>query len=245
MITDFVPNNESGVSAVYINNSGNSKHPISTKETVDGTKYGVSVATIRNTSTMTCVWGRQGDPSGYMASTTAIIVGQTNYLNSREVTWYDRETKSYIMRQIGVSYPSPLPYTPTVPFHFCKDLWYGTNVNFNGKLLEAKFSQGEQDACIFVPALDDTGVPCMYDLLARKACYNSGSGHFIAGVETMEQLDAVLRGLPDYTGQDGGELHLRLSDTLYEAAVTSGIIEAAATSKNWQIAYDPTTEISA
>ena len=88
-------------------------------------------------------------------------------------------------------------------------------------------------------------VPCMYDLLARKACYNSGSGQFKAGVETVEQLDAVLRGLPDYTGQDGGELHLRLSDSLFESAVASGIIETTATAKNWQIAYDPTTETAA
>ena len=250
MITDFVPNNESGVMARYINNSGNSVHPIVTKETVDGNKRGFSVATMRSVSSTTCVWGTQRDPAQHGPSTTAIIEGQTNYRNARTIIWSDRETKYSLKRFIKTDavypdYPSPLPYTPTVPFHFCKDLWYGSNVNFKGKLLEAKFSQGEQDVCIFVPALDDTGVPCMYDLLARKACYNSGSGHFIAGVETMEQLDAVLRGLPDYTGQDGGELHLRLSDTLYEAAVTSGIIEAAATSKNWQIAYDPTTEIAA
>ena len=240
MVTDFVPNNESGVMARYINNSGNSKHPISTKETVNGTKYGIAVATMRNKSTTTSVWGVQSDPANFQASTTAMIVGKTNYLNSRERQWQNQETNLHLITKIG-----SLPYTPTVPFHFCKDLWYGSNVHFSGKLLEAKFSQGEQDACIFVPALDDTGVPCMYDLLARKACYNSGSGQFIAGVETLKQLDAILCGLPDYSGQDAGELHLRLSDTLYEAAVASGIIEETATAKNWQIAYDPTTEIVA
>ena len=250
MITDFVPNNESGVRARYINNSGNGTYPIITVETVGGAKCGFSVATMRNISTMTCVWGRKQDPSGYTASTTALIVGQTNYLNSRTVTWYDQETNYWLQNRIVTeatypNYPSPLSYTPTVPFHFCKDLWYGNSTNFRGKLLEARFSQGEQDACIFVPALDDTGVPCMYDLLARKAFRNKGSGQFIAGVETQQQLDDVLRGLPNLSGQDGGELHLRLSDTLYEAAVASGIIEAAATAKNWQIAYDPTTETAA
>ena len=179
MVTDFVPNNESGVMARYINNSGNSKHPISTKETVNGTKYGFSVATMRNKSTMTCLWGKQSDPANFQASTTAIIVGETNYLNSKEVRWKNTETNYNRICVIGREYVSPLPYTPTVPFHFCKDLWYESNVHFSGKLLEAKFSQGEQDACIFVPALDDTGAPCMYDLLARKACYNSGTGDFL------------------------------------------------------------------
>lgn len=244
MITDFVPNNESGVMARYINNSGNTKHSISTKETVNGTKMGFTVALMRNVSSVTCVWGDQRDPAPQSASTAAIIVGKTNYLNSREIQWQNTETNYNIIRLIGFDYVSPLPYTPTVPFHFCKDLWYGTNVHFRGKLLEARFSQGEQDACIFVPALDDTGAPCMYDLMARKACYNSGSGQFIAGVETQQSLEAVLSVLPDRTGQDGGELHLRLSDALYESAVASGIIEATATAKNWQIAYAPTTEIA-
>lgn len=97
----------------------------------------------------------------------------------------------------------------------------------------------------FLPALDPAGVPCLFDKVNRKAYRNVGSGHFVAGAETQKQLDAVLRGLPDRTGQDGGELHLRLSDELYESAVASGIIEETATAKNWQIAYDPTTETAA
>ncbi len=97
-----------------------------------------------------------------------------------------------------------------------------------------------------IPAFDEeVGAPCMFDKVRRKIFYNSGSGHFIAGVETPQQLDSVLSRLPDRTGQDGKELHLRLSDALYESAVASGIIEATATAKNWQIAYDPTTEIAA
>lgn len=96
-----------------------------------------------------------------------------------------------------------------------------------------------------IPALDHTSAPCMFDTVSRTPFYRSGTGQFIAGVETQKQLDAVLRGLPDRTGQDGGELHLRLSDALYESAVASGIIETTATAKNWQIAYDPTTEQAA
>ena len=117
----------------------------------------------------------------------------------------------------------------------------------SGTVKMLKFDVFQETSLVlqYIPALDETGTPCMYDTVNKKLVYNSGSGQFIAGVETMEQLAAVLRGLPDYTGQDGGELHLRLSDTLYETAVASGIIEETATAKNWQIAYDPTTEIAA
>jgi hypothetical protein len=112
-------------------------------------------------------------------------------------------------------------------------------------LYEARFTLGQKLSNRYIPALDNTGVPCMFDTETRTPCYNRGTGLFVAGVETQKQLDAVLRGLPDRTGQDGGELHLSLSDALYESAVASGIIESTATAKNWQIAYDPTTEIAA
>jgi hypothetical protein len=112
--------------------------------------------------------------------------------------------------------------------------WYDCRVYENGTEKRA-----------YIPALDPTGTPCMFDLVSKKPFYNSGTGDFIAGVETQKQLDDVLGGLPDRTGQDGGELYLRLPDALYESAVASGIIEATATSKNWQIAYDPTTEMAA
>lgn len=112
------------------------------------------------------------------------------------------------------------------------------------KLYSLKGSRGGVPQFNFLPALDPAGVPCLFDTVSRKAYGSVGSGHFVAGVETQKQLDAVLSGLPDRTGQDGGELHLCLSDTLYEAAVASGIIETSATAKNWQIAYDPTTEIA-
>lgn len=117
-----------------------------------------------------------------------------------------------------------------------------TSWPFNGRFLSMRGAESGVPRFEFIPAFDEaSGTPCLFDKVCRKMFYNVGSGQFIAGCETQKQLDAVLRGLPDRTGQDGGELHLCLSDALYESAVASGIIETTATAKNWQIAYDPST----
>lgn len=118
---------------------------------------------------------------------------------------------------------------------------FSTPRHVKGRLFYCNVSLGYTIASSLTPALDAAGSPCLFDLVTRQPFYTIGTAAFIAGVETPQQLEAVLRGLPDRTGQAGAELHLRLSDELYEAAVASGIIEATATAKNWQIAYDPTT----
>lgn len=113
---------------------------------------------------------------------------------------------------------------------------------FTSRFLTMRGSESGVPRFDFIPAFDEaSGTPCLFDKIRRKMFYSSGTSAFIAGVETQKQLDAVLRGLPDRTGQEAWELHLGLSDALYEAAVESGIIETTATAKNWQIAYDPTT----
>ena len=48
----------------------------------------------------------------------------------------------------------------------------------------------------FIPALDPTGAPCMYDLVSRKAFYNAGSGDFLYPTESTTY--ALRRVLPDW-----------------------------------------------
>lgn len=142
---------------------------------------------------------------------------------------------------VGTLYPADFKCTAPASL-FC--IYNGTNPGWSRSALRIfgfEIRRAGESTLNFIPALDPTGVACMFDSLTRKAFRNVGTGQFIAGVETQQQLDDVLSGLPNRTGQDGGELYLRLSDTLYDAAVASGIIEKTATAKNWQIAYDPTT----
>lgn len=116
-----------------------------------------------------------------------------------------------------------------------------TIYSWRGRIYEVQISEGTRIVRNFVPAVDTSGVPCMFDSVTRSPLYKTGSGANICGVETQEQLNALLRGLPNLTGQNGKELYLRIYTPIYESAVASGIIEETATAKNWQIAYDPTT----
>lgn len=49
--------------------------------------------------------------------------------------------------------------------------WVGTCERFSAKL-----ASGEVN---FIPAIDPTGAPCMFDLVSRKPFYNAGTGDFI------------------------------------------------------------------
>ena len=68
-----------------------------------------------------------------------------------------------------------LPYTPSASislFGRSDDLW-------SGKMYGAQISQGKNIICYFVPCLDETGAPCMFDMVRRKPFYNAGSGDFL------------------------------------------------------------------
>lgn len=54
-------------------------------------------------------------------------------------------------------------------------------------------------AAQFIPSLDNTGTPCMYDTITKKPFYNVGSGNFILGVETEYNLDAIIANLTTAT----------------------------------------------
>lgn len=164
------------------------------------------------------------------------VIAEFNYKNSG---------KLYMQNFIGNTVQQALPAKQDIVLPPLNVFGSSPQSRFIGEIWECEVSEGQEIVSKFVPALDQFGAPCMFDTVTRKPFRNDGSGHFIAGVETQKQLNAVLSGLPDRTGQDGGELHLRLSDALYEAAVASGIIEETATAKNWQIAYDPTTTTEA
>lgn len=118
-----------------------------------------------------------------------------------------------------------------------------SSYSWRGRIYKAQFSEGTRVVRNFVPVVNDAGMPCMFDTVSRSQFF--GGDGFICGIEAQDQLDALLRGLPNLTGQDGKELYLRIYTPIYESAVASGIIEATATAKNWQIAYDPTTVTAA
>ncbi len=64
------------------------------------------------------------------------------------------------------------------------------------RIYKIQISQGEQESNTFIPALDPTGAPCMYDIVSKRPLTNAGSGSFVSGVGSVAQLICVLRQLP-------------------------------------------------
>lgn len=89
----------------------------------------------------------------------------------------------------------------------------------------------------FVPVLDTSGVPCMYDKVTQQPFYNSGTGSFIAGFNTAEQ-SRKLATLPDVTAETD-ETKKSLTVSLpWEAQLVSTIVPAAlqiAANRGWTI----------
>ena len=75
---------------------------------------------------------------------------------------------------------------------------------FEGRIFNAKLTQGVGFVRDFVPVLDKNGIPCMFDKVTKQPFYNSGTGSFIVGM-TMKQA-RKLGNLP----KTGGELTVSL-----------------------------------
>lgn len=83
------------------------------------------------------------------------------------------------MRLFGIKYPAD------------------NEVNFSGRIYSAKISDGAEIVRNYIPCLDDTGTPCMYDTVNRKALYNQGTGKFLTnrtlpdGYTELEYLEGT------------------------------------------------------
>lgn len=74
---------------------------------------------------------------------------------------------------------------------------WGSNMSAKGRVYSFTMKEAGVLKLNFVPALDPTGAPCMFDTVSRKPFYNSGSGDFVTppiGVATY----GLRRVLPDW-----------------------------------------------
>ena len=103
------------------------------------------------------------------------------------------------------------------------------------RLYAMKFWRADGAVAEFAFAVDQNGVPCMFEKVTRKPFYNSGTGQFIVGM-TMKQARKLSK-LP----AGGGTLKVSLpSNYLEDEGVTNAI--AAANAKGWNIEVASTFE---
>lgn len=63
---------------------------------------------------------------------------------------------------------------------------------FVGRIYEAKITQANTLINHFIPTLDSTGTPCMFDLVSRQPFYNSGTGDFLYPTDAAPAMSAGL-----------------------------------------------------
>ena len=136
-----------------------------------------------------------------------IIVGN----NSNLPTWELKYIGDYVTANKTNVYINRINFDITVPMCILAVGQPNSAADFGfiGKIYYLRLNtEGEKHN--FVPALDNVGAPCMYDTVARKAYYNSGSGDF--AYPTERTTFALRRVLPDW-----GRLTERGLQRLYHA----------------------------
>lgn len=132
---------------------------------------------------------------------------ELNFKNSRIASVYDLDDGFYREASLAI-YGTPKG-SGTIPQFSASLPLFGRFDRGNViekssiKLFSAQITQGESIIHDFIPALDPTGTPCMFDTVTRKAFTNDGTGLFIVGM-TLAQV----RGLHLPAG--GGKLTLAL-----------------------------------
>ena len=100
---------------------------------------------------------------------------------------------------------------------------------YHGKIYSFNFSQDGKPQLNFVPVLDPTGTPCMYDTVSKQAFKNDGSGQFIAGF-TLAQAAQLGRKLPSTGGSltvslpEGYEQDERVVESLTQAEAKGWVL---------------------
>lgn len=125
--------------------------------------------------------------------------------------------------RLGAS--SPCPDTSSIrPIHI-----FGSGASFtNCKVWLFRYKNGNAQA-EFLPALDPTGAPCMFDLVSKQAFKNDGTGQFIAGM-TLAQAAQLGRKLPSTDGAltlslpEGFEMNERVVNSLAQAEAKGWVL---------------------
>lgn len=67
---------------------------------------------------------------------------------------------------------------------FCYNRGGNTGEFFEGKMYNCKIDVANKAICNFIPVIDPSGKPCMYDTITQQPFYNQGYGEF--GYELMD-----------------------------------------------------------
>lgn len=175
--------------------------------------------------------------SDYNMPANGRVLWKCNFLNKRKISRFQYAPELFTEKDLPIQNALPIN-----SFGFCGVFEHRTDGSFIRhysawlKIHGIQTSYGSAITHALVPALDNTGTPCMYDKVSKQPYYNAGSGYYIAGIDTTAQITTLLRNLPDLTGQEAKTLQIRLADSIRTEEMEA-YITAQGNSKNWLISH--------
>lgn len=173
---DYIPDGETGLYCrhLHLEKSLNNVFAIGVSQTSTSPPTGMICVPTMGYAAVFYAWGGPysagrplGPPSIYPAE------GWLNYYGSRQA----------VLRCNGAEWATSLSsfdYEVTRPLYMGMINRCGVNAfAFYARFYEVRITQGKKLVCHCVPALDADGTPCMYDVIRKRALYNSGPGQYV------------------------------------------------------------------
>lgn len=233
MNTNYVPTTYSGVYVKYqATENSKSKNACWPVMSYDDADHGIAPLTNRYGTSASWYWEKKFDP-GYYTNNFS-----TDYIWESTMNFYDDGNTSMKVIKNGNFVLSlkmgnwgntvrRFEYIPTDPFRICYVKWSNKGV-VPWIIYNVKITEGTELKRDYIPVIDSSGTPCMYDLVTKMTLHNSGSGKFVAGLETLSNA------LQLKLSNDGGTITLSLptNDNIeyYEQKIR-------ANNPNWTITF--------
>lgn len=153
----------------------------------------------------------------YVSGAVNVITKKGNEFSAQGVTAVANFTESTAASKDACrifTYQGKTPY-------IAKMKWYSQKAWLMGALVQH-----------ILPALDSTGVPCLYDSVSGENFYNRGSGSFIVGFDTTEKAAISISKLPITTD---GTLTVSLPAAAQDASSLVPEAINIATNRGWTI----------
>lgn len=155
------------------------------------------------------------------------VASELNFLNSRK--FIAKSVQGYVEETIEEQYNNFESSKPIIVF--------GTNSHggVGGravKIWNIAFSEKNKIVRDYIPTLDSTGTPCMYDTVSGQNFYKVGTGAFTVGFDTTEKAAISISKLPITTD---GTLTVSLPAAAQDASSLVPEAINIATNRGWTI----------
>lgn len=189
--TGVLPANDVGIRLMCGNNYVHDGYPAGMSDTTLAVREDFCVGRHFPSMGYATRWGNNmiwsGVPTGAVLGT---FVGELNWLNSRMM-------KSEGGGVTGTRENLPnFSYTTTLTIYLFGRNGVSNEYSWREKIYNGQISRGTDIIRDFIPVLDDTGTPGMYDKINKQFYANSGTGAFVVGIKTLNDARMLNNVLP-------------------------------------------------